>query len=163
MKEIIFPKGKFGIQNRKTSLSQSNTFFALANTHVLKPWASRPPDSLLTLLIQFIYLSFVLVFRIRAQIHTLLFIFLPWCKSKSPYCCHYQIGFSCLLLVSLIYSVHSSYSNKLKAKFEPYYVCLLPFSGSPLHTYDIASPYLFYFVLFHSALLFMFGLTALFL
>lgn len=87
------------------------------------------PDSSLTLHIQFIYMFFVLVFKIRAQIHTLVSISLPLYKSKSPYC-HHHIGFSCLLLLSPICFAYSSQSNNLKAKIELLCHHLLPFSGS---------------------------------
>lgn len=82
-----------------------------ATTHLLKP---GHPDSLLTPHTQFIYISFVLVFKIRAQVQTLISVSLPLCKPKSPYYCHHHIGFSYLLLQSPIRSVHSSQSNHLR-------------------------------------------------
>lgn len=118
------------------------------------------PDSSLTLHVQFIYMFFVLIFKIRAQIHTLVSISLPLYKSKSP-CCHHHIGFSCLLLLSPICFAYSSQSNNLKAKIELCYAIAYCHSVAPFTNLWYSFSWPLPLVLFHSALLLMFGLIGL--
>ena len=67
IKEIIIPKEKFGIQNQKTFFSWSDPFLPQPAPICYSCRHLGHQDSLLTVYIQFIYMSFDFVFSIKLK------------------------------------------------------------------------------------------------
>lgn len=116
--------------------------------------------SLLSPHTSFTLVSFILVSKLRAQVQTLVPVFLRLRESVSP-SCHRHSGFPCFLLLGPVYSAVRSGSSHLKSKTalcEALAYC--PSSVAPAQVCGAARPGLSDLVSFHSSLCFMFNLLA---